>query len=195
MYSKILNKKFFLAVFILLSAIVANAQNNGPYFKDALKEKRTVFYSNIVKNIMKTFALPLNDNTEEAWQSAIYNVNLTKYKAPFIDIKIEEVVKNINPRSNYFKKILLELLNAEYPDKYAAAVKGVFKNATDDVKLMAMAATYILPTSSVEERKIMLQQTLVLLAKDADNAILFQLVQQIKSFNKKIITPSIKTFF
>ena len=195
MYSKILNKKFFLAVFILLSAVVANAQNNGPYFKDALKEKRTVFYSNIVKNIMKTFALPLNDKTEEAWQSAIYNVNLTKYKAPFIDIKIEEVVKNINPRSNYFKKILLELLNAEYPDKYAAAIKGVFKNATDDVKLMAMAATYILPTSSVEERKMMLQQTLVLLAKDADNAILFQLVQQIKSFNKKIITPSIKTFF
>ena len=195
MYSKILNKKFFLAVFILLSAIVANAQNNGPYFKDALKEKRTVFYSNIVKNIMKTFALPLNDKTEEAWQSAIYNVNLTKYKAPFIDIKIEEVVKNINPRSNYFKKILLELLNAEYPDKYAAAIKGVFKNATDDVKLMAMAATYILPTSSVEERKMMLQQTLVLLAKDADNAILFQLAQQIKSFNKKIIPPSIKTFF
>ena len=195
MYNKILNKKFFIVGFILLSVIVAKAQNNGPYFKDALKEKRSVFYSNIVKNITKTFALPLNDNTEETWQSAIYNVNLTKYKAPFIDFKIEEVVKNINPRSNYFKKILLELLNAEYPDKYASAIKEVFKNATDDFKLMAMAATYILSTSSVKERKIMLQQTLVLLAKDAENAILFQLAQQIKSFNKKIISPSIKTFF
>ena len=112
MYSKILNKKFFLAVFILLSANVVNAQNNGPYFKDALKEKRSVFYSNIVKGINKTFALPLNDNTEDAWINAINNINLVKFQSTFINGKIEEAVKNISGRSDAFKKALLELINA-----------------------------------------------------------------------------------
>ena len=117
MYSKILNKKFFLAVFILLSAIVSNAQNNGPYFKDALKEKRSVFYSNIVKGINKTLALPLNDNTEDAWINAINNINLIKFQSTFINGKIDEAIKNISGSSDVFKKTLLELINAEYPNK------------------------------------------------------------------------------
>ena len=195
MYNKILYKLLVVTQCLLGFAAISNAQNNGPYFKDALKEKRTIFYNNIVKNITKTFALPLNDDTEDAWQSAIYNVNLTKYKAPFIDNKIDDVVKNINPRSNYFKKILLELLNSEYPGKYALPVKNIFKTATDDVKLMAMATTYILPTSTEADRKSMLQQTTALLAKDPDNAILYELTAQIKNYGNKINTPSIKTFF
>ena len=142
MYSKILNKKFFLAAFILVSVIVANAQNNGPYFKDALKEKRSVFYSNIVKNINKTFALPLNDNTEDAWINAINNINLVKFQSIFINGKIDEAVKNISARSDVFKKSLLELINAEYPNKYTVQIKNIFfKKATDDVKLLAMAST------------------------------------------------------
>lgn len=41
----------------------------------------------------------------------------------------------------------------------------------------------------------MLQQTLATLAKDPDNAILYELSEQIKNYNQKINTPSIKTFF
>ena len=85
MYSKILDKKFFLAFLILVSGICAHAQNYGPYFKDALKEKRSVFYNNIVKGINKTFALPLNDNTEDAWINAINNINLVKFQSTFIN--------------------------------------------------------------------------------------------------------------
>ena len=195
MYSKILNKKFFLAAFILLSAIVANAQNNGPYFKDALKEKRFVFYSNIVKGINKTFTLPLNDNTEDAWINAINNINLVKFQSTFINGKIDEVVKNISARSDVFKKALLELINAEYPNKYAAQIKIIFKNTTGDVKLLAMAANYILPATASAERKLMLQQTTALLIKDAENAILYEVSEQIKNYDKKNIKPSLKTFF
>ena len=136
MYSKILNKIIFLAALILLSAIVANAQNKGPYFKDALKEKRSVFYNSIVKGINKTFSLPLNDNTEDAWINAINNINLVKFQSTFINGKIDEAVKNISARSVLFKKALLELINAEYPNKYTAQIKIIFKNTTDDVKLL-----------------------------------------------------------
>ena len=195
MYSKILNKIIFLAAIILLSAIVANAQNKGPYFKDALKEKRSFFYNSIVKNINKTFALPLNDNTEDAWINAINNINLVKFQSTFINGKIDEAVKNISARSVLFKKALLELINAEYPNKYTAQIKIIFKNTTDDVKLLAMAANYILPATTSTERKLMLQQTSALLVKDAENAILYEVSEQIKNYDKKNIIPSLKTFF
>ena len=195
MYSKILNKIIFLAAIILLSANIANAQNKGPYFKDALKEKRSVFYNSIVKNINKTFALPLNDNTEDAWINAINNINLVKFQSTFINGKIDEAVKNISARSDVFKKALLELINAEYPNKYAAQIKIIFKNTTGDVKLMAMAANYILPATTNAERKLMLQQATAMLAKDAENAILYEVSEQIKNYDKKNITPSLKTFF
>ena len=195
MYSRLFYKFFIITQCLLGFAAMSSAQNSSPYFKDALKEKRTVFYNNLVKNITKTFALPLNENTEEVWQSAIYNINLTKYKTPFIDTKIDEIVKNIGPRSNSFKKILLELLNSEYPGKYIPAIQSVFKNAADDVKLMAMATRYLLPTSSVAQRKIMLQQTSAALAKDPDNAILHELTEQIKNYNNKTNPPSLTTFF
>lgn len=195
MYNKLLNKKFFISIFFLCYSIFVQAQINGPYFKDALKEKRTVFYNNIVKGINKTFALPLNDNTEDAWINAINNINLVKFQSTFINGKIDEAVKNISARSISFKKALLELINTEYPNKYAFQIKSIFKNATDDVKLMAMAANYILPATTSAERKIMLQQTTALLAKDAENAIVYEVSEQIKNYGKKNITPPFKTFF
>ena len=195
MYPKISNKKILIIALLLGIAIFSEAQNNGPYFKDALKEKRTVFYNNIVKSINKTLALPLNNNTEDAWVNSINNINLIKYNSPFVKDKIDEAVNNIAPRSNAFKKAILELINTEYPNKYVPQIKAIFKNATDDVKLMAMAATYILPVSTISDRKLMLQQINLLLTKDRDNAILYELTEQIKSYNVKNNSPSIKTFF
>ena len=195
MYSKILNKKFFLAVFILLSAIVANAQNNGPYFKDALKEKRSVFYSNIVKSINKNLLLPLTAENEEALSSAFYNIALVKYKNAFVNSKIDTAAKYINSRGADYKKALLNLINSDYPKKYSAYIKPVFKTAGTNAKLMAMAANYLLPTATPTDVKMMLQQSSTALAKEPDNAIYYELSEQLKNHGKKINTPSIKTFF
>ena len=192
MYSKLSNKKILVTACLLGLAIFIQAQNNRPYFKDALKEKRTVFYNNIVKSINKTLALPINNNTEDAWINTINNINLIKYNPPFVKSRIDEAVNNILPRSNTFKKAILELINTEYPIKYAPQIKAVFNTPTDDVKLIAMAASYILPVSTISERKLMLQQTTLLLAKDRQNAVLYELTEQIKNYNTKINLPSIK---
>ncbi len=195
MYNRYFYKLLAIIQCLIGFAASTDAQINGPYFKDALQEKRSAFYNNIVRGINKTFLLPLNYNTEDTWINAINNINLVKYKPILVNNRIDEVVKNITPRSSAFKKALLELLNAEYPDKYAAVIKNVFENTTDDVKLMAMTATYILPTSTATDRKMMLMQTSSLLAKDADNAILHELTDQIKNYNNKTNTPSLTTFF
>ncbi len=165
------------------------------FFKDATKEKRDKFYSNIINNINKTFLLPLDSVNEEKWNSAFYNIGLVQYKTPQVAAKIDAVAKIITTASDDSKKAFLNLINSDYPNKYTNQVKLIFKNASDNAKLMAMAANYVLPTASVADVKMMLVQTEAQLKKSPDNAILFELSNQLKSWNKKIITPSIRTFF
>jgi hypothetical protein len=195
MFNNKLHKICISCALILGAHCFVKAQNKPAFFKDATKEKRDKFYNNIVTNINKTFLLPLDSTTEEKWNSAFYNIALVQYKTPQVAAKIDVVAKIINTTSDDCKKAFLNLVNSEYPNKYAAQVKTIFKNAGDNAKLMAMAANYLLPTATVVYVKTMQLQVSNELSKDPDNAILFELSNQLKNWNKKIITPSIKTFF
>lgn len=179
---------------ILGAVFFVQAQKPG-FFKDATKEKRTVFYNKLVASINKTFALPFITENEENYNSAFYYIALIQYKTPAVKASIDTIAKKINSRSNDCKKAFINLINSEYPKKYATPIKNIFFTATDDYKLMAMAANYLLPTSSAAEVKMMLAQSETELKKEPDNAILFELSNQLKSWNKKVTTPSIKPFF
>jgi hypothetical protein len=139
--------------------------------------------------------LPLDSANEEKWNGAFYNIGLVQYKTTQVAAKIDAVAKIINTTSDDSKKAFLNLINSDYPNKYIAQAKLIFKNAGDNAKLMAMAANYMLPTASVADVKMMLAQTEIQLKKSPDNAILFELSNQLKNWNKKILTPSLKTFF
>ncbi len=171
------------------------SQNKPAFFKGALKENRDKFYNTIVSSINKTLKLPFGTANEENYNNAFYNIALIQYKNPTVNAAIDTVAKKINNSSNDCKIAFLNLINSEYPNKYAAQIKAIFKTSGNDAKLMAMAANYLLPTATVAEVKMMLQQTETELQKDADNAILFELSNQLKNWNKKTATPSIKTFF
>jgi hypothetical protein len=191
------NKKTIIisSAFILASTFFAQAQKTPSYFKDATIEKRTIFYNKVVAGINKAFALPFITENEERYNSAFYNIGLIQYKTPAVNAVIDGVAKKINSSSNDCKKAFINLINSEYSKKYAAQVKTIFFTATDDYKLMAMAANYLLPTSTTTDVKMMLLQTETALKIDSDNAILFELSNQLKNWDKKNITPSIKTFF
>jgi hypothetical protein len=191
------NKKasILFCTFILSATFFAHAQKTPGFFKDATKEKRTVFYNKVVASINKAFALPFIAENEESYNSAFYNIGLIQYKTPAVNAKIDSIAKKINNSSYDCKKAFINLINSEYPKKYTAPIKNIFVTATDDYKLMAMAANYLLPTATASEVKIMLTKTETELKKDTDNSILFELSNQLKSFNKKNITPSLKTFF
>ena len=196
MYSKIIFKKIIITAALVLGAVVfLYAQNNNPFFKDAIKEKRAGFYKQIVNGINKNLSLPLTAENEEALSSAFYNIALVKYKNAFVNSKIDTAAKYINSRGADYKKALLNLINSDYPKKYSAYIKPVFKIAGTNAKLMAMAANYLLPTSTAADVKMMLQQTLTALAGEPDNAIYYELSEQLKNHGKKINTASIKTFF
>jgi len=194
MYNKIFLKIILTAALTFNAAVFLYAQNKGPYFKDALKENREKFYKKIVTGINKNLSLPFSSENEDQLSSAFYNVGLVKYKSQFVNNKIDSAVKTMLPRSVDYQKALLNLINSDYPKKYAPYIFAVFKKTTN-AKLMAMAANYLLPTATAAQVKIMQLQTTALLAQSPDNAILFELSEQVRNYNKKIITPSIKTFF
>jgi hypothetical protein len=193
------NKKniisFLMCALLLGAPFFIQAQNKPAFFKGALKENRDKFYNTIVSSINKTLKLSFDSTNEENWSNAFYNISLVQYKSPTVNAAIDAIAKKINNSSNDCKKAFLNLINSEYPKKYAAQIKPVFKTSSNDEKLMAMSANYLLPTATVADIKIMLHQTETKLQKDADNVILFELSNQLKSWNTKTPTPSIKTFF
>jgi hypothetical protein len=191
------NKKtsILFCVIILCIPFFAHAQKTIGFFKDATTEKRAAFYNRAVVTINKAFAKPFSAENEEIYNSAFYNIALLQYKTPAVNASIDAIAKKINNSSNDCKKAFLNLINSEYPKKYAAQIKNIFVTSTNDYKLMAMAANYLLPTATASEVKMMLTKTETELKKNLDNAILFELSNQLKSFNKRNITPSIKTFF
>jgi hypothetical protein len=191
------NKKtsILFCVLILGAPFFVEAQKTPGFFKDATKEKRTAFYNKVVAGINKAFALPFTAENEESYNSAFYSIGLVQYKTAAVNASIDAVAQKINSSSNDCKKAFINLINSEYPKKYTAQIKTIFLTATDDYKLMAMAANYVLPTATGADVKMMQLQTEIELKKDFDNAILFELSNQLKNWNKKITTPSIKTFF
>ena len=195
MFSNKKHKIVFVWLLIFCASTKSFAQNKSNFFKDALKENREKFYKQIVNGINKNLSLPFSTENEEQLSSTFYNIGLVKYKNTFVNSKIDSAVKNINSHSNDYKKALLNLINSDYPNKYATYLKPVFKTAINDAKLMAMAANYLLPTATNADVKMMLAQTTNALQTDPDNAILFELSQQLKNYGKIIATPSIKTFF
>jgi hypothetical protein len=191
------NKKtsILFCTIILYTPFFVQAQKTIGFFKDATIEKRVAFYNKAVTSINRAFALPFNSENEETYNSAFYNIGLIQYKTPSVNASIDAIAKKINNSSNDCKKAFINLINSDYPKKYASQIKNVFITSTDDYKLMAMAANYLLPTATTAEVKIMLVQTETALKKDIDDAILFELSNQLKNWNKKQTTPSIKTFF
>lgn len=185
---------YLLCAFILGAQFFVYAQPGTSFCKDAVKEKREKFYKSTLAAIKQSMsAIPTAAN-EDDWLYALSSLNLIKYTDAFINAKIDVAVKNIQPRRTAFKKVLIELINSDYPGKYSRQIKNVFFQA-DDAKLLAMAANYILPTASAAEQGMMHLHVLQHLLKAPDNAVLFQLNEQINNWGKKIIVPSIQTFF
>lgn len=172
----------------------ACAQASRSFFKDAVKEKREKFYKNTLARIKENLSVKLNADTEENWINAFNSLILVKYKDAFINAKIDVGVKNMNGRSTEYKKALIELLNSDYPGKYIPQIKPIFFKA-DDAKLLAMSANYILQAATPELLRLMHQHVLQHLLKDTDNAVLFQLNEQLNDQGKKIKIPALQSFF
>lgn len=174
--------------------LFVHAQAQPLFFKDAIEANRNAFYKKVISTINYTFTLPFNEDNDEKWQSAFYNIGLIQLKNATVNLKIDAASKVLQIQSNGFKKAFINLINSDYPNKYAKQIKEIF-DSTNDNKLMAMAANYLLPMATLAEKAAMQDRVELKFATEPDDAILHELHYQIKNFSKKNIVPSLKTFF
>lgn len=131
-----------LSLFLLLYTDISFAQN-VPIVQATIKANREKTYNNIVHNsITRNLSLPLNDSTEENWQSAFYALELINYKTPWIQQRIKLAFDSIEKRSAGFQRALLELCYTNYPQQFREEVYEITGKATT-AKVFAMAAEYL----------------------------------------------------
>ncbi len=182
-----------LPIVFLLFSVNVFAQGSL-IFKDGTKAKRENLHKHLLNNtIAKNLALPLSDSTEDNWQDAFYAIALLQSNDPKIDRKIHEAVNEIQNRSVYFQRALLEILYDRYPGLYLKEVKKIFNSASDP-KLFAMCGEYLLrSTKTIAERN----QLLIFAKKKAAESLagphLEQLIYSIANAGKAKVVPSLHT--
>lgn len=142
-----LKKSLLAFLFFIFSSITLNAQDNL-FARFTTKENQEKTYRNLIYyTINNNLAHALNDVTEVKWEEAFGALELLLYRTPQIDRQIEEVFKTIQIRSKSFQRSLLELAYTNYPSVYLTQTNALL-HKTDDAKVFAMCAEYILQSHS-----------------------------------------------
>lgn len=143
-----MQKLFFLFfLFSFLLSKPATAQTAAPvFFKGAIKEKRVTLQKNIIQNtITRNLSFPLNIDTEESWADAFWAMELLHYKSPWTDGRVKMAVDSIGLHTTFFQRALLEILYANYDNRFVAPI-AAFMNTATDMKIYALCAEYIMHT-------------------------------------------------
>lgn len=166
------------------------------FFKGALKANREKMYRNLVQQtINKNLSYPLSDSTEENWQDAFNTIEVLRYRSMWIDGRIKIAAEQMIHQSVPFQRAALELLYASYPDTFYQPVKLLLLQ-TDEPKIFAMCANYILQTKRAnEDINFLSVKTQQLSEKNPGNPILEQLLYSINQRKNPSVVPSLVPFF
>jgi hypothetical protein len=137
-----LNRLILLFLFFLLFQI-STAQDNL-YTSYTTVQGRAKLYNNLLNNsIGKNLALQLTDSTEEKWEEAFWALELLQYSTPALEQKVTTAFDALSKRSDDFKRALLELAYANYPNKFNREIT-LEMNETLHPKVFVMCAEYLL---------------------------------------------------
>lgn len=183
----------FSIIFCFIFSIQSQAQL---FFKGALKANREKMYRNLVQNtINKNLSLPLTDSTEDNWQDAFNAMEVLRYRSIWIDGRIKIAADQLHNQSAIFQRAALELFYSSYPDTFYQPVKLLLMQ-TEEPKILAMCAEYMLQSSRAEEDiNFLAVKTQQMMANLSDNAILQQLSFSIGQRKKELPVPSLIPFF
>jgi hypothetical protein len=99
------------------------------------------------RTIGKTFALPLDSNSEDKYESACWSISQFLFDGPQVERGLEKMISKYDSLQYDSKRALLEALYAVFPHKYVQAVKDIMGNENDP-KLFSMCAVYLYRNNS-----------------------------------------------
>jgi hypothetical protein len=190
-------KRVYLVIALLLSYCSGLTQSTPFFLKGTLKEDRQQLYRNLVRNtIIKNLSVPLTDATEEKWQDAFSAMELINYKSAWTDAKIYPLFDSISNYSITLQRALLELAYSNYRDIFLKQVKSLLLQ-TNDSKIFAMCALYILPSLQTKDEKYYLVNKVkaMLDTKNPNDPILKELYYQVQNENIKLPNTALNDLF
>ncbi|MEO6232556.1 MAG: hypothetical protein ABIP10_20665 [Ferruginibacter sp.] len=193
-----MKKNTLLLALFLFTCLTTTLAQPAPvvYFKGAIKSNKILLQRNIIKNtIINNLSLPLTTDTEENWVDAFAGMELLQYRSPWTTGRISMAFDSIKNTSDYFKRGLMELLYANYDDRYTKQVIFLMEN-TSSIKVYAMAAEYIRRNKTYQFPEKEIRNKISQMVKDEkDEAIASQLLSRISSKTNKIDNKIIATIF
>ncbi len=186
-----------LSLFIFTCLTISLAQPAPVvYFKGAIKSNKILLQRNIIKNtIINNLSLPLTPDTEENWVDAFSGMELLQYRSPWTSGRISMAFDSIKNTSDYFKRGLMELMHANYDERYTKQVITLMEN-TGSIKVYAMAAEYIRRNKTYQFPEKEIRKNINLLVKnEKDEAIANQLLYRISNKTNKLDSRIIETIF
>jgi hypothetical protein len=149
-------KKAFLyfILLVLFSPQLLLAQYDAPlYTSYTTSAAKTKLYERLIKNtITKNLSLPLTDSTEENWQEAFNAMEVLDFTSPFTLAKVHTAFDNIETRSAFFQKALLEVIYTLYPKIFSSQVNALLNNISDP-KVFAMCSEYLVQHDTLSSLK------------------------------------------
>ena len=140
-------KKTFLYFIplVLFFPQLLSAQYDAPlYTSYTTSAARTKLYERLIKNtITKNLSMPLTDSTEENWQEAFTAMEVLDFTSPFTLAKIHTGFDNIETKSAFFQKALLEVIYTLYPKNFSSQITELLDNSFDP-KVFAMCSEYLI---------------------------------------------------
>ncbi|WP_462253467.1 hypothetical protein [Ferruginibacter sp.] len=182
--------RYFIFCFLLITVFSSNAQTaTVPFYKGAVKANREKTYTYIVNtSIIKNLSLPLTDETEADWQDAFYAMELIRYKQPWVNEKIKTAFDSIENRTVGFQRGLMEMLYALRIKDFKKAAFN-FLSKTEDAKIFAMAAEYLLmcdrQPSTILEISTLGSKKIYNTKNDQEYAIISSLMERIVDITRK----------
>lgn len=193
-----MKKNALLLSLFLITCLTITLAQPAPvvYFKGAIKSNKILLQRNIIKNtIINNLSLPLTPYTEENWVDAFSGMELLQYNSPWTSGRIAMAFDSIKNTSDYFKRGLMELVYANYDDRYTKHVITLMEN-TSSVKVYAMSVEYIRRNKNNQfPEKAIRNKVNQLVNNEKDEAIANQLLSRISSNNNKVDSRIIETIF
>jgi hypothetical protein len=152
--------KCWIAFVCLLAGLhtIAHAQNRREdiYSDFVLYNKRSLLEKDLREHmIARSFALPLDSNTEYRYESACRALSQFMLTGPQIKAGFDKMFAQYDSLQYETKQALLESVYGLYPHEYAADIKKIVATATEPL-LFAIAASYTVrqDTSEVQTSDI-----------------------------------------
>lgn len=149
-------RKIVAAIFILFFCNTQlSAQYNAPLYTSYTTDAaRARMKDGLIKNsIEKNFQLPRSDSTEENWEEAFDAMEVMNYNTPFTETKVHHAFDSIGIRSVSFQQALMEMAYSNYHGKFLLQAKKLLISKTNDPKIFAMCAEYLIQTNKTDSLK------------------------------------------